>query len=251
VETPVAVGTVRGTAYDVVCTVDKACTFTVVEGTVEVTGGLGNTVPVHAMEKVLVDPTGVKDVKAVPQSEIDGDSWLKKNLDSDKTLPSTTTTIAKKPTTSDLKTADVNGDYQTQITYTAAAGIYDEAPGKVQRRTYDLSGDCTLQPCTIHLKVLETNLNMDLTGDGTSGYQGTTTITTDCLDAAGGVAAAGASSDTIQITIKVTDATLRDGRWLVTAWDGTVAETLTPSAAGSAAGCRAGSSSATLVGTRR
>jgi hypothetical protein len=253
VETPVGVAAVRGTTYVVECTTAPACTFTVIEGAVQVAPAKGTPVSVGPDQRVGVTPAGAAAVRTVTPAELLNDPFIADNLIRDNaelpTPPANSTPSAAQPTPEQTAGADLTGTYATTVTYTSAAGIFGETTGATDHRTYILRSDCSTVPCSVHVHVQETSLDLDLRGQG-SQYSGTVTRTTDCLNAAGSVVAANAIQDAIALTLHASTATFTGGHWETTMFAGTALETLTATPAGQAAGCPSGRSTSTVDGTR-
>jgi hypothetical protein len=91
VDTPVAVGSVRGTEFSIDCTVQPvACTFAVVEGVVELALSGGTTVTLQAGDLLSVSrdqPVGTP--LSVGVDQLRQDPWIAKNLQLDATQPPT------------------------------------------------------------------------------------------------------------------------------------------------------------------
>lgn len=85
VETSVATATVRGTAFIIECPDDASCTFTVLEGTVELGLPDGTTVDLVAPSEVTVSADGAEgDPTPVdPEETLASDDWLARNADLD------------------------------------------------------------------------------------------------------------------------------------------------------------------------
>ncbi len=96
-DTPVASATVRGTAFAVDCTLAAdSCTFTVLEGVVELKLPDGTRVTLKAGQRVtLTKGKAPGKVESPTAAELAADPWIKKNVDYEKAHPaggSTTTT---------------------------------------------------------------------------------------------------------------------------------------------------------------
>jgi len=89
VDTPVAVASVRGTKFSIGCTpAPVACTFQVVEGTVELAVSNGQTVALTAGTQLVVDqdqPLGTPETVGV--AALEADPWIAQNLEKDRTDP--------------------------------------------------------------------------------------------------------------------------------------------------------------------
>lgn len=89
VETPVAVAVVRGTAFSIECLIDpEACTFAVVEGTVEVVLPDGTRLTLTAGQRVTLtedEPPGT--VEDVGVDVLRQDEWIAKNIGRDESDP--------------------------------------------------------------------------------------------------------------------------------------------------------------------
>lgn len=83
VETPVATATVTGTAFAVDCVaLPASCTFTVVEGTVEVALPDGTVVVLGANESLVVEAAGdaVPVASTLSAADLEGDEWIARNV---------------------------------------------------------------------------------------------------------------------------------------------------------------------------
>ena len=86
IDTPVASATVRGTAFSIDCMVADTCTFTVVEGTVEITPMGGVPVSVTAPAELTVQTgTGPATPTPVDPSTFAADPWISRNISIDAT----------------------------------------------------------------------------------------------------------------------------------------------------------------------
>jgi hypothetical protein len=89
VDTPVAVASVRGTAYSIDCSTEPVeCTFAVVEGEVGLTTSDGSTTTLRAGDRLTVSrdaPTGAPERVGV--ESLRGDDWIARNLARDDADP--------------------------------------------------------------------------------------------------------------------------------------------------------------------
>jgi hypothetical protein len=91
VDTPVAVASVRGTAFSIECEgTPIECTFSVVEGVVALELSAGTTVEVRAGQRLVVE----RDLAAGPPEDVGvdqlrSDDWIAQNLERDATNPPT------------------------------------------------------------------------------------------------------------------------------------------------------------------
>lgn len=92
VQTSVATATVRGTAFIIDCPTSDTCTFTVVEGTLEVTLLDGTTITVESGQQITVTADGDTDGPHPTPASFADDPWLVRNttLDLDQDFPELT-----------------------------------------------------------------------------------------------------------------------------------------------------------------
>ena len=87
VESPNALAAVRGTGYDVDCTLGASCRYTVVNGEVNVETGADESHIVRANERLTVDENGkAGPIEHVPDAELAKDPWIAENVLRDEEL---------------------------------------------------------------------------------------------------------------------------------------------------------------------
>jgi hypothetical protein len=163
VETSVATATVQGTAFAIECPDDTTCTFTVVEGVVTLELPDGSTVDVVAPSAVKVAGGVAEPPVAVPFDGAFGDPWLVENADLD--------AAAGFPAKEDVYEAhgpafgSLDGTFAGTRTVTELAcpticSVNAAPVGDVAERTYTFAIDCSAGvPC---IGTVETQYNHDL-----------------------------------------------------------------------------------------
>ena len=101
IDTPVATAAVRGTAFSIDCTATDACTFTIVEGTVEITplGGTPITVTAPARLTIQRNTTPPRPT-VIDNATIAADPWITKNTTRDISVGKAPATTTSSTTTS-------------------------------------------------------------------------------------------------------------------------------------------------------
>ncbi|SMH42514.1 FecR family protein [Rathayibacter oskolensis] len=142
VETPVGTASVRGTVFAVVCTSATECTFTVLEGEVEVELEDGTTVTVNAFERLTVPG---EQTTPFPVDLIQADEWIMRNLELDEVDLST---IASAAGIEDWQ-ASTAGTWHAVYTV-VASDISAYTVGDVLERDWTVDpGECSGSSCAV------------------------------------------------------------------------------------------------------
>lgn len=125
IDTPVATAAVRGTAFAIDCTSTDACTFTIIEGTVEITPNGGAPILVTAPARITIQRnTPPPAPTTIDNATINADPWIVKNTTRDTTTgktPATTTTSSTTSTSTTTTTTAPPTPTGTPITTAPAA----------------------------------------------------------------------------------------------------------------------------------
>lgn len=125
IDTPVGTAAVRGTQFDTQCD-EAACTFTVLEGVIEVELLDGTIIRLEAFQRVTVAAEGTAGaVETFDQAAVDADPWLNDNLARDAAQPAAGNSLV--------------GAWRVNRTVTAGGGACEQ-PGET---VWTIDGDAT------------------------------------------------------------------------------------------------------------
>ncbi len=171
VSTPVGVAAVKGTAFEVDCTAEPACTITVIEGVVEFTATDGSVFEVDPYQRLVVpNPDGGDPVVTVaPVAVVQADDWISGNIDADEITEEIP-----------VEAESLAGEWALTYTYTSVSGFLAEHEASGQG-TWTF-GEATCSPvCSFPVDTgWGTGFIVKLTDAGFSGATGP--LKTTCLN---------------------------------------------------------------------
>ena len=240
VSTASATAAVRGTAFVVRCDEDGTCTFTVIEGVVEITLEDGTVITLRAGQSVTVDADGeAGEVVTLSPDQLASDPWISANLELDEEAGLIDEDDASggigggeggsaAPSEAELDRSRLVGTYDVVLTATSAEGFRNLAAGDERRREYDIEVDCDGGTCDLTLVratadgVRRTPLTYD---DGAYRATDEAFARQDCLLEDDSVEVAQGVSTSVEVVLEATGARVVDGAWEANRIGGTVTET--------------------------
>jgi hypothetical protein len=144
VQTPVGTASVRGTVFSVVCTSVTECTFTVLEGEVDVELEDGRTVTVSAFQRLTVPG---EEATSFPVDLIQADPWIMKNLELDDVDLSA---LAEAAGVEDWQ-ASTAGSWRVLYTVIASDDAAYTVGDTVERDWTITPGECAQTTCAIQV----------------------------------------------------------------------------------------------------
>lgn len=225
VVTPVAVASVRGTVFSVVCVEGPSCEFTVFDGEVEIDSDDGSFT-LTPYQRVVIPSEGGP--ATVPVDALPG--WVTENIERDAEREDAAA-LANPP----VAAAALTGEWDFVATLTATES--SSPLGSTANRVWTFAEpDCVDGTCTIAFESDSgISESMTRTGDSVTGtWEGPPD---DCVNGdTGEVVVPAAYTTTIAYQLLVTAAEVRDGVWTATQLTGEFTDTATINAAG-LAGC--------------
>lgn len=225
----------------------QSCTFTLVDGKIELTTP-EQVVEVNPGQQVQVVDGTAGEPEVIAPDILLADPWVTRNLAADANAGIVEPKVA--PTPDDLLRASIEGAWSVTLTVTNPGDFRNLADPLI--RAYSVASDCTSGECLLILTAQTANgtrvIPLTYT-DGVYAGRDPGLGTQDCVLDDGTVAVPSGLANALTLTFTTTDAVDENGVWRATALSGTVTETAIQ-IAGDPDQCRAGTATFALIASR-